>query len=130
MSEAAAKELIFALAGAVYRISREYALKGALAFQGRWTSRTMNAGSSMNYTTLNDLYLRYRGTGEIRVRYTGDGGVTWTAEDVRAVANGTVVVFHPFIEGRDVRFEIILPDNGVEVAAYRARLTQGSVFDA
>ena len=130
MSEVAAQELIFAQGNVVFHLSRDYVLRGGLAFSGRWASRTLNAGSSMNYNTLNDLYLRYRGVGEIRVRYTGDGGENWTAEDVHAVNNSTVEIFHPLITGRDIRFEIILPDNGVTISAYRARLSQGSVFHA
>jgi hypothetical protein len=132
VSESAAQHTLFANSGAVYQIKESAITYDGIAFSGRWQSRKLNVDSGFLYHTLNALFLAYETSinTSIKIRYSGDGGVSWTSEDIiPADANGEVVWCRPLITGKDIRFELIFDNSNIRVLGFSAHVVPRSMFN-
>lgn len=129
----ATRYTLLANGGEVYQLSPDYSDYDGVEFSGRWQSRNLNPKNSMAYHTLTNLFLMYDASldTEVKIRYTPDGGLTWSAEDSIPVASSRTVAWAKpsEITGRDVRFELILENEDVKITGYRAELAERSKFD-
>lgn len=99
-------------------------------FSGIWRSHSLNREDKMNIYTLSLLTLAYTAADAttIAVRFSGDGGATWSADTVVDLLATTgsrmnTVTLSPVITGDDLRFEIEMDQpESVLILKWRPRL--------